>query len=269
MLELGFRPVWDAAQPYGFDVERTVPCDRSLRHWPQHLDNTLLQALLRPAVQALRAAIPGLGETVAFDVKHIYAWGQQNNLKAYVPERYDPTRQPRGDPDCRPGVKTSSNQPQANGTTPGRKEYVWGYGSGSVYARLSAERTGLFGSVTARAAAQVLRLSLVYAALDCSEIVRPAHLQAALAFWQYCDDSARHIFGDATGDRVADRILDALRGTGADGLDVEAISNLFSHHVSANRRDAALRLLEDAGLVFKRVEPTEGRNRTVYVAAIA
>jgi hypothetical protein len=130
VLEIGFRPVADPAQPEGFDVAHTVPCARWLRHWQQHLDNTLLQALLRPTVRALQAEIPGLGETVAFDVKHIYAWVQENNHKAYVSERYNPQRQPHGDPDCRLGVKRSSNQVQADGTTKATKEYVWGYGSG-------------------------------------------------------------------------------------------------------------------------------------------
>ena len=130
VLEVGFRPVLDAAQPYGFDVERTVPCDRWLRHWQQHLDNTLLRALLRGTVHALQGEIPGLGQTAAFDVKHIYAWVAQNNPKAYVPDRYDPARHPTGDPDCRLGVKTSSNQERADGTTTQAKEYVWGYGSG-------------------------------------------------------------------------------------------------------------------------------------------
>jgi hypothetical protein len=130
VLEIGFRPVPDPTLPYGFDVERTLPGDRWLRHWQQHLDNALLQALLRPTVRALRAEIPGLGQTVAYDVKHIYAWVQQNNAKAYVPDRYDPARQPAGDPDCRLGVKTSRNQVAADGTATVRTEYVWGYGSG-------------------------------------------------------------------------------------------------------------------------------------------
>jgi hypothetical protein len=130
VLEIGFRPVADSTQPYGFDVERTLPGERWLRHWQQHLDNALLQALLRPTVQALRAEIPGLGQTVAYDVKHIYAWVQDNNPKAYVSDRYNPARQPTGDPDCRLGVKTSSNQTQEDGTTQVTKEYVWGYGSG-------------------------------------------------------------------------------------------------------------------------------------------
>jgi hypothetical protein len=130
VLELGFRPVADPAQPYGFDVERTVPCDRYLRHWQQTLAPPILQALLRATVHALRAEIPGLGATVAFDVKHIYAWVQQNNPKAYVSRRYDPARQPRGDPDCRLGVKRRSNQERPDGPPRERAEYVWGYGTG-------------------------------------------------------------------------------------------------------------------------------------------
>jgi hypothetical protein len=123
-------------------VERTVPGERWLRHWQQHLDNALLRALLQPTVQALHARIPGLGETVAYDVKHIYAWVQQNNAKAYVTDRYNPHRQPTGDPDCRLGVKTSSNQVQPDGTAKASKEYVWGYGSG-----VAAATTPRYGDV--------------------------------------------------------------------------------------------------------------------------
>ena len=47
--------------------------------------------------------------------------------------------------------------------------------------------------------------------------VREEHLRAGLALWQYCEDSARHIFGRATGDTVADRILEALR-TNSEGM---------------------------------------------------
>src|SRR5258708_27837330 len=72
-----------------------------LRHWV----SALLQALLQTTVRALQEELPGLGETVAFDVKHIYAWVKENNDRAYVPERYDKTKRLAGDPDCRLGVK--------------------------------------------------------------------------------------------------------------------------------------------------------------------
>ena len=53
----------------------------------------------------------------------------------------------------------------------------------TVYPRLSAGLPGLLGASTGRAEAQVLRLSSLYAALDCSTTVRVDHLLAALAVW--------------------------------------------------------------------------------------
>jgi hypothetical protein len=129
-LALGFRPVADPAQPGGVDLARTIPGDRHLRRQQERLDPATLAALLRATVRDLRAEIPGLGETVAFDVKHLFAWVQENNPKAYVRARHDPACQPRGDPDCRLGVKRRSNQRRADGAAAGRSEYVWGYGSG-------------------------------------------------------------------------------------------------------------------------------------------
>jgi hypothetical protein len=134
VLELGFRPVLDPHQPFGFDVERTVPCDRWLRHKQQTLNNDLLQGMLKGTVRDLGAEIPGLGETISTDVKHIYAWVQENNLKDHVAHRYDPAHQPTGDPHCRLGVKRSSNQEKPDGQEEERKEYLWGYGTGIVAA---------------------------------------------------------------------------------------------------------------------------------------
>lgn len=125
VLELGFRPVPDAAKPFGFDVERTVPGARWLRHQQQALDPAMLGALLQGTVRALRAEIPGLGATVAVDVKHVYAWVRENNPKVDVPHRFAPRRQPRGDPDCRLGAKRRANQAGR-----AEKEYLWGYATG-------------------------------------------------------------------------------------------------------------------------------------------
>jgi hypothetical protein len=134
VLELGFQPHLDPSADHGFDVEVTLPCERWLRHKQQTIDNALLRALFRETVHALQQEIPGLGQTIVIDVKHIYAWVQENNPKAYLTNRYDPEQQPLGDPDCRLGVKRSTNQEQADGTTKLRKEYVWGYGTGVVAA---------------------------------------------------------------------------------------------------------------------------------------
>jgi len=134
VLELGFHPKVTPTEPAGFDPERTVPCARWLRHQQQHLEHGLLRALLAGTVRTLQTEIPGLGTTVAVDVKHIYAWVQENNPKAYVTHRHDPERQPHGDLDCRLGVKRSTNQERPDGSTTVRKEFVWGYGTGLISA---------------------------------------------------------------------------------------------------------------------------------------
>jgi len=134
VLELGFLPVLDESLPYGFDIQRTVPGDRWLRHQQQTLDPSRLHDLLAATVHALVAEIPGLGEIIAIDVKHIYAWVKENNPRESMQDRFCKDQQPTGDPDCRVGVKRSTNQEQPDGSTKEKKEYLWGYGSGVVAA---------------------------------------------------------------------------------------------------------------------------------------
>src|SRR6266700_1135537 len=101
-----------------------------LRQKLRTFDQNLLQALLAATVADLQEEIPGLGETVAFDVKHIFAWVRENNDQVYVKGRFDVTHIPKGDPDCRLGVKKSSNQVQADGSTKDKKVSLFGSGSG-------------------------------------------------------------------------------------------------------------------------------------------
>ena len=86
------------------------------------------------------------------------------------------------------------------------------------YERLAKGRRGMVGALLARAEAQVLRLSLVYALLDNSKEIRVEHLRAALALWDFCERSIVHVFGLSTGNPDADQILNALRST-TRGLD--------------------------------------------------
>ena len=88
VLELGFRPHLDLRQPYGFDVAKTVPSIRHLNFILRSLDERWLADLFDQTVAALQEEIPGLGDVVAFDVKHIYANVKENNFRAYVEERF-------------------------------------------------------------------------------------------------------------------------------------------------------------------------------------
>lgn len=133
-----------------------------------------------------------------------------------------------------------------------------------AYADLSKDYPGMFGALTARAEAHVLRLSMVYALLDCSNVVRLEHLTAALAFWHYCEDSARYIFGDRTGDPVADRIRGALRTSGT--LTETDIRDLFGRHQKADRVQRTLESLLTAGMVAVDTVETGGRPARVWRA---
>lgn len=132
-----------------------------------------------------------------------------------------------------------------------------------VYPDLSEGRPGLLGAATNRAEAQVLRLSALYAALDGSELIRPPHLAAALAVWDYCEASARYIFGDNLGDGVADSIFRAAKANGG-RLTRTEIRDLFDRNLASGRIDVALRLLADARLMNEMSESTGGRPLEVW-----
>jgi hypothetical protein len=130
----------------------------------------------------------------------------------------------------------------------------------AVYPKLSEGLPGLLGAATSRAEAQVLRLSAIYAVLDMSAIIRVEHLRAALAVWDYCFESARFIFGDATGDPVADRIREGLETAGADGMTRTQIRDLFKRHESTERISTALTQLKSLRIAWKQVVATDGRS---------
>lgn len=101
----------------------------------------------------------------------------------------------------------------------------------------------IFGSMTARAEAQVVRLATLYALLDSSNLIRLAHLKAAQEVWAYCEDSVRCIFGNSLGDETADAILRMLRSA-PDGMTQTEINRAFGSHKSSAELNRALTLLQ-------------------------
>lgn len=128
-----------------------------------------------------------------------------------------------------------------------------------VYPNLSEGEVGLFGCVTSRAEAQVLRLACIYAILDKSTVIHKEHLYAALALWDYSEQSAKYIFGDSLGDWIADRIRNSIRDS-SQGLTRTEINNLFQRHVEKHQIETALSFLKSHGLIQMIVEDTKGRS---------
>jgi hypothetical protein len=134
------------------------------------------------------------------------------------------------------------------------------------YPALSQGRPDVFGAATSRAEAQILRLSAIYAALDCSPLVELCHLQAALAVWDYCLASARLFFDISFIDPTARRIAEALDAA-PEGLSKTQIRALFHRHVSKERIDLALEQLTTLGRIHCHIEPGRGRPATLWEAA--
>lgn len=135
-----------------------------------------------------------------------------------------------------------------------------------AYTWLSAERTGIVGEVTSRMEAHAVRLSLLYALLDGSLVIRAPHLRAALAVCDYAIRSAEHCFGGLSPD--ARTINAALSARSPDELTRTDISReVFKNHKPAEQLDAALHELESAGLATCRNEATAGAPRELWRAA--
>jgi len=137
----------------------------------------------------------------------------------------------------------------------------------AVYPKLSEGKPGLLGALTGRAEAYVMRLAVAYALLDSCSQIRRAHLEAALALWEYSEQSASWIFGTAIGDPVADRIVKALRTVPDHGLTRKQLGDLFSRHTRSEQITRSLALLSNRGEVT--VETIKTRGRPVQIVRLA
>ena len=136
----------------------------------------------------------------------------------------------------------------------------------AVYPELSEGKPGLLGAVTTRSEAQVMRLAMLYALLDLSPWIKTEHLRASLSVWEYVEASAKYIFGQAVGDRMADEIVSALRAA-PEGMTRTEISNLFGRNKSSDQISRALAMLLKHGRVRQAHIPTGGRPVEKWFAA--
>jgi len=106
-----------------------------------------------------------------------------------------------------------------------------------IYTELSEEPQGVLGEILSRSEAQVMRLALLLALLDRAAAIECRHLEAALAFWRYCEASAAFIFAHHVINPRPRKILDALqRGP----LTLRQIHQLFANNASRSEIDQAL-----------------------------
>jgi hypothetical protein len=154
---LGFSVVRSGSHPCGFNPDASLPTQRHLTRMLREIPNSALQFLLKDSLRLIREELAhhrlSVGECISLDTKHILAWVKENNPKAYVEERYDKTKQPAGDPDCKLGCKRTHNRREKqplgqevlptplNNALPAIElkkvgEFYWGYGSGVVVTKI-------------------------------------------------------------------------------------------------------------------------------------
>jgi hypothetical protein len=127
-----------------------------------------------------------------------------------------------------------------------------------AYPALSNDTAGMAGAVLSRAEAHVMRLALIYALMDQSNIIKCEHLIAALALWDYIEASVSYIFGDRTGDSIADRIFDSVCEY-PEGLTRTEVFQLFHKHEKRERISDAINLLVRCNKVIVEKAETAGR----------
>ncbi len=113
----------------------------------------------------------------------------------------------------------------------------------------------LLSAVTDRAEAHVCRLAMIEAVLDQSTVIRKEHLDAALAIWRYCRDSAEYVFSKilpqrASVDKMASAIMEALEWNPEGLCRTEIYRDVFGANKTSEMIDEVLHALEQAHRVF-------------------
>jgi hypothetical protein len=131
-----------------------------------------------------------------------------------------------------------------------------------IYPSLREDRPGMAGVLLARGVSIVLRIALIYYLLDPpstgeSRGIAPVHLDAAMAVWNYCEESVQMLFKTHSGTLLGDKVLALL----ADG---PMTKDKMNDHLSPKQKkeiDGVLASLEATGQVVKEVEQRDGPGR--------
>jgi hypothetical protein len=146
---------------------------------------------------------------------------------------------------------------------PEARELWW-----QLYPQLTQPADGLLGQLTARAEAHAIRLALLYALLEGQKTIRPEHLHAAVALWDYAHRSAAWALDQTSGDPLAEHIHSALLRS-PNGLTRTQIRDLCQRNLPADRVEQALHALAAAGRARQGRTLTGGRPAELWTAAPA
>lgn len=136
-----------------------------------------------------------------------------------------------------------------------------------VYAELVEEKTGLYDAATSRAEAHVLRLSMIFALLDGQATIDVQHLQAALAVWEYCDDSAQLIFEENNKQgRTQKRFVKLVQEN--PGIMRTELFDRFSHTMTADEKQKIVDHAKAQGKIVSIQTIVNGRQAELFYPGV-
>jgi hypothetical protein len=140
----------------------------------------------------------------------------------------------------------------------------------TVYRDLNRDRPDSWATdATARGVTQVLRLALLYALFDGAEQIDVAHLDAALALWDYAEHSAKWLFSthelEAQREAAGGLANFILKGGRGGRTRTEIYRDYFKSNIKAAEITAELTPLVHDGVVVEIKDETGGRPITRYV----
>ncbi|MCA1679409.1 MAG: DUF3987 domain-containing protein [Actinobacteria bacterium] len=145
-------------------------------------------------------------------------------------------------------------------STPAR--HAWSH----AYRRLAEPQPGIAGALAARAEAHTIRLALIYALLDDTQQIQPAHLDAALALFDYAQRSAAWALERTASDPLARQIHAALTHALPDGLTRTQLRDLLHRNPTTTQLDQALAALAHDGKITNERVLTAGRPAQLWTA---
>jgi hypothetical protein len=225
-----------------------VPLAVMTRKDPLKVQNVSIATVAHITVRELLAKLTSVDRANGFANRFLFVWSERVKLL------------PRGDMshlNCS-GVVVKLHKviEQAKGVGEIARdddaEELWA----EEYKRLTARGDQMIDALLSRADAHVVRLSCLYALLDGSKVIRREHLQAALAFWDYCEASVRFVFDQP--DAIDEKILRKLEDGPLTTAEIQR--QVFSGNLTAVEVTARMTSLAEKRLVYR--GPKEFKHKT-------
>jgi hypothetical protein len=105
---------------------------------------------------------------------------------------------------------------------------------------------------------------MIYSLLDGKKTIEISHLSSALAFWQYCEDSAKFIFSGWGSNPAVVKIMNYISTKPRSKTD---LFRLFKNKIRKEMIDDSLKELIASGRIISSEIKTGSKNKIIYISS--